>query len=307
MDANAIRDYSNIRIQHMITDIENGKGDLDLRGGQINLDNASERILEAMSSLDTVLDDIKSQLAAELTELEKEAMIQSYTIYENNGKWPDVTDHVLKIAERTVLYDEDDIARYKARIKMHGSWKHAGLFIRPLDGTYLQGMLPCDPLYVVDETPRLLDPTRQLFTKQYQRRLRYYLVDEEKRPLLTEKLPIGQLGFIHAHEFFNVRPISVIQEYLTEFWELLKPGGIAMFTYNNGEIPGAVKNFEAGLYCYVPKNLLIALAESIGFELVKSFDSDYNVSWLEIRKPGELESIRGGQTLGKVKHVNQSD
>jgi hypothetical protein len=52
--------------------------------------------------------------------------------------------------------------------------------------------------------------------------------------------------------------------------------------------------------CYTPKKLIVAHAESVGFECEFEHDGAGDVSWLEFRKPGEITSLRGGQTLAKI-------
>jgi hypothetical protein len=309
MNGNDLRQLIYPKMQHMVDDLTEGQGDLEAMPGNIHaLGYAIEKVKDGLGSIDVVLAGIMDDLNKERGKLEQQAMLDSYSIYAMNAGWPDPTDFVLKeLAPRSVLYNEKDIAHFRSRVRLHGSWKHAGLMIRPLTGKYIEDMLPCDPLYIVDETQGLLAGTRQLFTPAYQRRLRYYTVNEKEQPYLTDQLPHHQLGFILVHEFFDVRPFEVIENYLKEFLTLLKPGGVVMFTFNNCDLHGPVKNFEAGLFCYTPGKLLRALVEKLGYEILAQYDSDMNVSWLEIKKPGESESMRGGQTLGKVKHVHQND
>ena len=57
---------------------------------------------------------------------------------------------------------------------------------------------------------------------------------------------------------------------------------------------------EQHFSCYTPGGMLRDLAESIGFETVFSWNDDSPSTWLELRKPGELTSLRGGQTLAKI-------
>jgi hypothetical protein len=39
----------------------------------------------------------------------------------------------------------------------------------------------------------------------------------------------------------------------------------------------------------------------LGFSIVESYNEEAtNVSWLEIRKPGKLTSLRGGQAIAKI-------
>jgi hypothetical protein len=57
--------------------------------------------------------------------------------------------------------------------------------------------------------------------------------------------------------------------------------------------------------CYTPKRLIVAVAESHGLELVNSHDASGDVSWLEFVRPGELETLRGGQSLAKIIAISQ--
>jgi hypothetical protein len=41
-------------------------------------------------------------------------------------------------------------------------------------------------------------------------------------------------------------------------------------------------------------------ATETGFELINAHDGKGDVSWIEFRKPGDIVSLRGGQTLAKV-------
>jgi hypothetical protein len=52
--------------------------------------------------------------------------------------------------------------------------------------------------------------------------------------------------------------------------------------------------------CYTPKKLIVSHAESVGFECDFEHDGAGDVSWLEFRKPGEITTLRGGQTLAKI-------
>jgi hypothetical protein len=46
--------------------------------------------------------------------------------------------------------------------------------------------------------------------------------------------------------------------------------------------------------------MLIVLAESLGFVIQQRYDIDHANTWLEMRRPGELTSLRGGQSLAKI-------
>jgi hypothetical protein len=46
--------------------------------------------------------------------------------------------------------------------------------------------------------------------------------------------------------------------------------------------------------------MILSFAESLGFELTFTFHDDGPWTWVEFQKPGEWNSLRGGQTLAKI-------
>lgn len=285
-----------------INDIRNGMADLDIEKYINDINLVYEDGMDELCNLNDAYDALLDFLQKERQKLEHDAMETSYKRYEVNKSMGDPENHFLPLHDtQTMIYEPEAIEAYHARIKLYGSWKHPGLMIRPYRGDYLKSMLHCDPLYVADESHGLLEPIRDMFTTAYQRRLRYKVINEDNKPYLTDIVPNGQIGFILANEYLNWRPLEVIEDYLKEFLTLLKPGGVVMFTFNNGDVPGAVSNFEAGLYMYTPARLLRAMVEKLGYDVLYEYKHASNVFWFEIKKPGELESIRGGQTIGVIK------
>ena len=54
---------------------------------------------------------------------------------------------------------------------------------------------------------------------------------------------------------------------------------------------------------YLPKSLLIPTCESLGFEILNDANLGPNVTWLEIKKPGTLHTVKAHQVLGEVKRI----
>jgi hypothetical protein len=71
-------------------------------------------------------------------------------------------------------------------------------------------------------------------------------------------------------------------------------------TYNNCDLAHGVIRAEHSWMLYTPKRLIKTHATELGFELIKAHDGKGDVSWIEFRKPGDIVSLRGGQTLAKV-------
>ena len=69
-------------------------------------------------------------------------------------------------------------------------------------------------------------------------------------------------------------------------------------------MPASAAYADSYFMSYVPKSLLIPMCEQLGFEIISSTDLEPAVSWVEIRKPGELQMIKAHQVLGEIKWVN---
>ena len=139
-----------------------------------------------------------------------------------------------------------------------------------------------------------------LFNEQYQNRLRTYTINERQDTAVLNKLPDGQFGLVFAYNFFNFKPFEVIKKYFAEIYQKLRPGGIFALTFNDCDRDKGVMLVEQHFCCYTPGYLVRELAQSIGFEIVFSWTDGGPTTWLELRKPGEFESLRGGQALAKV-------
>jgi SAM-dependent methyltransferase len=195
----------------------------------------------------------------------------------------------------------DNVAKeFKTRIELYADWKHPGLFIRPEKGDFVDSMISNDPLYIVDEAKELLLMTMNRWTPEFQSRIRYGYISDTGTSYLPN-IPAGQIGLIVIFHFFNYKTLDTVKQYLKECYDLLKPGGAMIFTYNNCDLPDAVIQVEHAYQSYTPKSTLLAVIEGLGFEVLAEFDREPNVSWLEIKKPGTLTSLRGGQALAQIK------
>jgi hypothetical protein len=108
------------------------------------------------------------------------------------------------------------------------------------------------------------------------------------------------LGICLVWNFFNYKPIEVIEIYLKELYTKLKPGGTLAMTFNNCDRFEGTELFERHYMSYTPGREVIKRAESIGYIVTYNFRTDSSNTWLELQKPGKLTSIRGGQSLAKV-------
>jgi hypothetical protein len=71
-------------------------------------------------------------------------------------------------------------------------------------------------------------------------------------------------------------------------------------TFNDCDYWQGVALVERYYSCYTPGFLVKELATSLGYEIEFSYNNNTNITWLELKKPGKLQSLRGGQTLAKT-------
>ena len=100
--------------------------------------------------------------------------------------------------------------------------------------------------------------------------------------------------------FFNFKPLELLKRYLDELYKKMRPGGVLIFTYNDCDLWQGVDLVERSFMCYTPGSQIRSYAESLGFVIETNVTDPPNAAWFEMTKPGERESLRGGQVLAKI-------
>jgi hypothetical protein len=242
------------------------------------------------------IESLKQDLRSDIVQYEQEYLANSLHVYQEE-MIHDTTEGILN--RRMRIDNEDDIV-LRTRLKNLTDWRLPGMIIRPGVETYIEDMVPLDPLYVVDHDSELMRPAISKFTPEYQRRLREYVINDRADGPVLNKFPDNQFGAIFAYHYFNHKPIPIIHKFLEEFYKKLRPGGGVIMTYNNCDLANGVERSERGWMLYTPRRLIEQHAINIGFELIDAYDGKGEVSWLEFRKPGDITSLRGGQTLARI-------
>ena len=273
-----------------------------------------------------VFGDIKNNLAGQLTQLGshitktdelitnliqyvekliqeqvKEFYKEGYLI--NGVEFASETDVHNERQYRTVICDDDVKQTVITNIRNHTNSKYPALEIGPGDGQWTEYMVAGDPLYIVDIHPEFIESTKSKFPIEYQRRLRTYLAGWDGLPKNDlSMLPQNQFSFIFAWQVFDFFPLDKTKLYLEQCFNLLRPGGVMMFSYNNCEFSNAAVYAETGFKSWMPKKLLINSCQESNFELLDTNDSLSGVHWIKIKKPGELKTVKAGQSMGEIIH-----
>jgi SAM-dependent methyltransferase len=239
---------------------------------------------------------LKFELKKLIEATEKPWFSESYRLYEQEM----INESAEYILNRRPQITAETEQFYRTRIVRYNSWKHPVMIIRPGKETYIKELLASDPLYLVDESYDLLAPAMNLFNEHYQNRLCPYTINERNGQDILGKLPDNQFGLIFVYNFFNFRPFEVLKKYLTEIYQKLRPGGVLAMTFNDCDRDKGVMLVEQHFCCYTPGYLVREMAQSLGYEVVFTWTDQGPTTWLELCKPGESESLRGGQALAKI-------
>jgi hypothetical protein len=189
-----------------------------------------------------------------------------------------------------------------SRILSYADWHYPAAVIRPGCEDFINHLVANDPLYLIDEHKDLLLPAMNKFNQQYQNRLRDCVINESTGINILDQLPNNQFSFFLVYNYFDYKPLDIIKLYLTEIFEKLRPGGTVAMTFNDCDYAGAVARVENRAGYYTPGRIISEHCFKTGYTEIFRLADNESSTWIELKKPGQLSSIRGGQTLAKINH-----
>jgi hypothetical protein len=207
----------------------------------------------------------------------------------------DDNDMVLK---RNLGVSNQTQAWFAHRLHLLSSWQTPALIFRP-STIWFNDLVSNDPLYIADKNYELLKPCQQGYHEVYKRRLREYIINESEENFLTRQLPLEQFGLVFAWNYFELRTVDVLNKYVKEIAPLLRPGGNFVFTYNNCDHEYGIRLIHNHSGTYINYNQVKEMADKNNL-IVSQYKSILNIAWVELKRPGEFASLRGGQSLAKI-------
>jgi SAM-dependent methyltransferase len=252
----------------------------DYRNLRIEINRPSERVQE-------IIDTINKEISSKSSHF----FLNNYEdelVYEK----PDSIRSIRKMYVPIQIQQE-----VESRINLYSSWRYPCLELGCRDGEWTKLLVASDPLYITDEHQEFLDSAVKDYTHEYQRRVRPYLIKNNEYGIL----PQSQFNFVFSWNHFNYKTLDTIRQNLKQVYNLLRPGGVCMFSYNNGDIPMGAGYAETYFMSYAPKSLLMPIILGLGYEVVYQQDHEPAISWLEIRRPGELATVKAHQAMGTIK------
>lgn len=265
------------------------------------IDNDIKRYESTISSIKSNLNFYIDQIEDAISEIEQGYLEDSRDVF-NNGMRHDDADVILG---RKLDIPEDAEKIIRNRLSVYSDWRYPGLCVGPMRTALTDELVSSDPLYLCDIDESLIDPLVSSYNDVYRHRVRPYVIPryENGRKLFRE-LPKNQFGIIFVAHFFEYIPLEDIGKILSEIWDLLRPGGTVMFTFNDCDNPKNIQLAEKNYRTYSPKRSLKDIVTGLGFNIQFSYDASFGFSWMELRRPGKLETVRGGQSLAQIISTN---
>jgi hypothetical protein len=191
----------------------------------------------------------------------------------------------LELTQERALRDKDIIKEISNEVGYYSDWHYAGCELNPSNGILTESMLACDPLYLYTGNITDTDSIRSKFNSFFaDKRLMIY--DD------LDKLPQGQLGLATSINCYEFWPIDPIKDEMRKVYNILRPGGYFIFTYNDCEKIASLELCagNAGYRAYNTRTLMASMVEMLGFDIVKEQSFREANSWMVVKKPGELIS-----------------
>lgn len=275
---------------------------LDFKDQISNVIKVIDEVENNLSIAENQIPEMIKQIDLELVERTKDYMDINYSI--NGVQYLHHVNAACERTDRVLPMHNSTRADILVKARKYTDWRFPALEIGPGDGEWTEHLIAGDPLYIVDMHQEFIDNTLNKFNPVYRNRIRPYTVGANGiSDTDFSILPQNQFGFIFAWNVFNYFPLEYAKIILLQCMKLLRPGGCMMFSYNNCDIVQCAEYAEQGLASWIPRSLLINACKEIGFEIIESSDAEETVHWIEIKKPGELKTVKAHQVLGEIIYI----
>ena len=253
-----------------------------------------DHLLEQNQSLQKLVIDykkttdlVRQQIDELVTKKERDILQSDYLRYESMidddelvaSRWanmsPEITEHLTQL------------------IQQYSDWTAPALSLHPIDGRFTQGLIACDPLYVVNNRNRFDADIKEGFNPFYaQNRLRLYKDIDD--------IPDRQMRFALCINVLEYMPLDYQGFLFSKLYHKLTPGAMVLITLNACNNRAALELTLNELRCFSTRDLTLGKAISLGFDVRQEGATNNGVwSWAILQKPGVFNTIKRSATLVK--------
>jgi len=251
-----------------------------------------DETLDNLISLSTIyrqsIDKLNEKTNELLRQQELIVLKRDYYDYENNER------NLELIQERSNL-DKDLIKSLTSEIGSLSDWRYPGIELNPSTGKHTSSMLACDPLYLY--TGNIVDNEniKSKFNNFFSTKRLLFYND-------LAKVPQNQLGLAVSINCYEFLPIDPIKDEIRSVYNILRPGGRFIFTYNDCEQEASLDflNGPGSYRTYNTKTLMKSMVQMLGFDIVKHECWRESHSWMVVKKPGYLASKKLSGPIVKI-------
>lgn len=299
-----IRQNINEQLSSIQTDL--ATSDFDYSDIKSSIMDKHLEILKILEGIDDDLNRFKQGLQETVDQLAIPYRTKSEKIEKRSEKLPRL-EKLSRLKHSDLLYNEESKALLINAITSAINARYAVCQIQPGYGEITKQIVAGTPMYIVETEDFPSAIRNDMFNELMKRRINWYWMKEQDNDPL-HKLPQGQIGCVVAIDFFNFLTIRTIKKFLCSIYKIMRSGGIAIFTYNNCDYPKGIDKVDEMYYCYTTEEEMTGVCKEVGFEIIKSVTRGYDeldngISWLEVKKPGELSSIRAAQGLATIENL----
>ena len=304
IDMDAIRRDINEKLSKVCNDL--AINNFDAENLKDQLLHSHLKVLNNLEDMALDLNTFKEEINKEVKHLEAPYYEKSKEIYKNYTLMSPM-DKLSRLKNKDLLFHEDTTELLINTITIKISNQYACCQLAPGYGDVTKHLVHGTPLYIVEEDKEGSVVNTDFFNQIMTNRIAWYEMNDADEEILAV-LPQEQIGCFVVIDYFNFKSEDIIEKYLKSIYNCLRPGGTVIFTFNNCDYPNAIDKVDEMYYCYTTGTQMKKICSSIGFEILRltaiGYDElDNGISWLEIKKPGKLGSIRAAQGLASIEKL----
>lgn len=180
------------------------------------------------------------------------------------------------------------------RIKKYVNWQIAATFFHPDQVQRIEDFFGFYPIYTVEKYREAAAAAKTQSHSQ-NRKIRSYDTDH-----LTY-FPKNAIGLTIVRNYFTHCSISTIEKELKWIDQTSIPGAVIGFNFNDCSRRDCIQMFEKQQRSFVLKEDIENLINELGYSVIHwEYLDQLHTTWVEIKKSGEFNSIKRGETLGYI-------
>lgn len=258
------------------------------------IDNIDDSFSATIRSADELLSQLKSKINKELESWIPTAKLHSKNWCGSINRF----NHDEWLSWRSEFYPTDDNLEHhiRSRLDQISDWQGPCMVYHLDDVSRISSLLSYYPIYVADKFKETINDITHNFNVQQARKIRLYDLDH------LDQLPNKSMRYIVSINHFTHIDEDKILDELSYLFNLLLPGGIIAFNFNDCDEQGCAKLFEAGMRSFARGSSLKKFINDKNMIIRQYKILQPSSAYVEVKKPGNYQSIKKHEPLGLLKY-----